>query len=432
MNRELRGGVLIKKMVFLRHVPFYYGWVVLGLCFLALFASFGIRVSFGSYITSWEQEFGINRTVVSTISLLSFFVLAIAQPLVGKLNDRFGARSVLTLSLCTAGVALILCSVANQLWQLVLLYGVFVSLGVTGAANVTATALITRWFTAKRGLALGITMSGMAVGQLVVVPLSLYLVSHFDWRYSIGILGVGVLFVFMPLMFFFVRSKPTDLGLKSYGEVTIVAEQEERNAQVQLKEKQEPVWTVLKQRVFWQLAIPYFVCGFTDVGLVDTHYIPFAEGKGFSVGVIAFTFSLIAIANIFGTIGTGYLADRWNRSRLLAMIYGIRGLTFVLLLVANKPWLLAVFAVFYGITEMASIAPTSSLCVHLFNKYSIGVIFGFVSVSHQLGGAIGSFVPGVIYDLTNSYVMVFLLSIILIAVSALIVSRVPDLQGQKA
>ena len=180
------------------------------------------------------------------------------------------------------------------------------------------------------------------------------------------------------------------------------------------------------------MAIPYFVCGFTDVGLVDTHYIPFAEGKGFSVGVIAFTFSLIAIANIFGTIGTGYLADRWNRSRLLAMIYGIRGLTFVLLLVANKPWLLAVFAVFYGITEMASIAPTSSLCVHLFNKYSIGVIFGFVSVSHQLGGAIGSFVPGVIYDLTNSYVMVFLLSIILIAVSALIVSRVPDLQGQKA
>jgi MFS family permease len=331
-----------------------------------------------------------------------------------------------------AGVALILCSVANQLWQLFLLYGIIVSLGVTGAANVTITALITRWFTAKRGLALGISMSGMAVAQLVVVPLALYLVSHFNWRYSIGILGVGVLFVFMPLMLLFIRSKPTDLGLISFGEVAIVAEKEDRIEQVQLKEKQEPVWTVLKQRVFWQLAIPYFVCGFTDVGLVDTHYIPFAEGEGFSIGVIAFTFSLIAIANIIGTIGTGYLADRWNRSRLLAMIYGIRGLTFVLLLVANKPWLLAVFAVFYGITEMASIAPTSSLCVYLFNKYSIGVIFGFVSVSHQLGGAIGSFVPGVIYDLTHSYVLVFLLSIILITISALVVSRVPDSQGQKA
>ena len=102
----------------------------------------------------------------------------------------------------------------------------------------------------------------------------------------------------------------------------------------------------------------------------------------------------------------------------------------MLLFTAYKPWILVVFAFVYGVTEMASIAPTSSLCVNLFEKYSIGVIFGLVSVSHQLGGAIGSLLPGIIYDLTGTYTPVFLLAIAFLGVSALLVSRVPDIKNQ--
>lgn len=417
---------------------FFYGWVVLGFTFLALFATFGIRGSFGSYVTSWEHEFAISRTIVATISLISFVVLAIAQPWVGRLNDRFGARIVLTGSMLLTAVALLLCSVATQLWQLIVLYGVVLSFALTGGSNITATAVITRWFTAKRGFAIGLAMSGMAVGQLTVVPLSLYLISHYNWRFSLGLLGLIMLVIFTPLMIFFVRSKPADVGLLSYGEEStappenseVLAENAGIMAEAAAETGTPSVWTILRQRVFWQLAIPYFFCGFTDVGLMQTHYIPFTEGKGFSVGIIAFTFSLIAVANIAGTIGTGYLADRWNRSRLLAMIYGIRGLTFLFLLIANKPLLLMVFALIYGITEMASISPTSSFCAHLFRKYSIGMTFGIISVSHQLGGAIGSLVPGIIYDSVHSYIPVFVLSALIMALSGVIVSRVPDDRDQ--
>ena len=403
-------------------MPFFYGWVVLGMSFLALFATFGIRVSFGSYITSWEHEFGISRTLVTTISMLSFCVLAVAQPLCGKLTDRFGARSVLTVSMFLVGTALLLCSVAHQLWQLALLYGVVLSLGLTGGSNITWAATVTCWFSANRGLALGLSLSGMAVGQLVVVPLSLYLIAGHGWRFTMGAVGCVILAVFMPLMFLLVRSRPQDLGLMPYGEPQL--------AQGEPASRQQPegesVFSILRQRVFWQLTIPYFICGFTDVGLVDTHYIPFAQGKGISMAVIAFTFSLVALFNIVGTIGTGHLADRWHRSRLLAMIYAVRAVSFVLLLASDRPWMLTLFAVVYGATEMASIAPVSSLCAHLFRKNSIGVIFGLVSVSHQLGGALGSLVPGIVYDLTRSYTPVFLLSIVLLAAGALLVSRVPD------
>lgn len=409
---------------------FFYGWVVLGASFLALFSTFGIRVSFGSYVTAWENEFAISRTAVTTISLVSFLVVALAQPLIGRFNDRFGSRIVLTVSMVATGVALFLCSMATRPWQLVLLYGVAASFALTGASQITAAAVVTHWFTAKRGLAMGITTSGMAAGQLAVVPLSLYLISHYNWRFTLGLLSMIVLVVFTPLVAFLIRSKPADIGLRPYGESSILIK-DEKLAGSDTQTVSPSVRTVLRQPIFWQLSIPYFFCGFTDVGLVNTHYIPFTQGSGFSVGIIAFTFSLIAIANVFGTIGTGYLADRWNRGRLLALIYFVRGLTFLFILIADKPWLLMIFALIYGITEMASIAPTSSICAHLFGKYSFGVIYGVISISHQLGGAIGSMVPGIIYDSAHSYVPSFVLSAILITISALIVSRVPDDRGQE-
>ncbi len=401
------------------------------MCFLALFATFGIRVSFGGYITSWEREFGISRTLVTTISLLSFCTLAVAQPLCGKLADRFGARTVLTGSMLTIGAALLLCSMAHQLWQLAILYGLVLSLGLTAGSNITSAATVTGWFSTNRGLALGIALSGMAVGQLVVVPFSLYLIAAHGWRFTMAAVGCSVLVVFMPLMFILVRSRPGDLGLLPYGELPRDGGEDDHAGRRQAGTASGSLFSVLKQRVFWQLTIPYFVCGFTDVGLIDTHYIPFAQGKGVSMAMIAFTFSLIAAFNIAGTIGTGHLSDRWHRSKLLAAIYAIRGASFVILLAGNEPWMLTAFAVIFGATEMASIAPVSTLCAHLFRKNSIGAIYGLVSVSHQMGGALGSLLPGMVYDRTGSYAPVFLLSMLLLAGSALLVSKVPDSDGKR-
>lgn len=331
-----------------------------------------------------------------------------------------------TVSMLLIGGCLLLSSQATHIWQLFIYYGVGFSLGIAGCSNVTAAAIVTQWFVAKRGFALGLAVSGMAVGQLIIVPSTLFLINQYNWRTAMTLVSLVILIVVVPLMFIFLRSKPKDVGLQPYGLTT----SPDGNAplfdqQLNLAPKTS-VFAVVKLRAFWQLTIPYFICGFTDVGLINTHLIPLAQAKGFPVSIVALTFSTIAILNILGTIATGYMSDHFHRSRQLGLIYAVRAGTFIFLLLIKNPWLLIPFAVVYGATEMASVAPTSSLTAHLFDQYSIGTILGFVSVSHQLGGALGSWIPGLLFDLTGSYSLIIMLSIVLLVGSAIIVLRVPE------
>ncbi|MDO9535525.1 MAG: MFS transporter [Bacillota bacterium] len=420
----LKGVIYYLKMR-LRNLPIYYGWVIVGLMFFAITTN-GIRGSFGAYFTSWESEFLVSRTIVTLISIISWITFAIFQPIIGKMNDRFGSRAVISVSLLLIGLSLILSSVSTQIWQLTLFLGIMATLGFAGSSNVTATSLVSQWFVEKQGLVLGFIVSGMAVGHLFIVPISLYLISNYSWRVSMFSIGLAVTCVLVPLCYGLIRSKPEDIGLVQYGKVTV---NEHEHSAVSFKEKVQvsSIFIIMKDPVFWKLTIPYFFCGFTDVGLIGTHFIPFAEMQ-FSVVVIAIAYSLIAGFNIFGTISTGYLSDKIHRSNLLAYIYFIRGVTFCILIFAKTPLWLFVFAALYGATEMASIAPTSSLCINLFKNASIGMIFGFVSVSHHLGAALGSFFAGITYDLYGSYTFIFILSIILIWGSAVLVAKVPDLR----
>lgn len=399
--------------------------MVLGFTFLGLFAIFGVRASFGAYVIPWEEEFAISRTTVTFISMLSLITYATFQPIAGKLGDKYGARVVLAVSLLLSGVALILASMAGQLWQVAVLYGVVASIGMAGSSNVTASAIVAHWFVDKRGLAMGLVLSGMAAGQLVITPVSLFLIAQYDWRLCMLVFSVIIALIILPICYLFVRSKPADMGLRPYG-VTEEVAAGQAAVSPEKKINGDSIFAVMKERTFWLLAIPYFICGFTDVGLIGTHFIPFAAGKDFSVVIIGTVMAIIASFNIVGTIGTGYLSDKLDSGKLLAMIYWTRGVMFILVLTAENPVLLYVFAVLYGATEMASIAPTSTMCAHLFKQYSIGAVFGFVSVSHQLGAALGSFVPGVLYDLTGSYTMVFVISIVLLAGSGLVVRQVSD------
>lgn len=406
----------------------------MGLSFLGLFSSLGIRISFGAYVTSWENEFALSRTFVSLVSMISLVTYGVSQPFTGKMNDRFGARAVLTVSLLLIGLALVLSSFATNIWQLAFLYGVIGSVGFSGASNVTATAVAARWFVKKRGLAMGIVLSGMATGQLLLVPLSLYMITMYSWRTAMLVFGLVIGLGFTLLCYLFIRSKPSDVGLSPYGEIELPEKRPDRAETAKSKhpaEKTESIFTILKIRMFWILTVPYFICGFTDMGLIATHLIPFAEGKGFSVAFVSLLFSIIAVFNIAGTIGSGHLSDRFDRGKLLAIIYAVRGLTFLLLLNSGSNVSLVMFAVLYGISEMASIAPTSSLCAHLFGRHSIGAIFGFISVSHQIGAAVGSFIPSLFYDFTGSYTPIIVISVALLLLSSLIMLKVPDTEAKE-
>ncbi|MCL1895091.1 MAG: MFS transporter, partial [Clostridiales bacterium] len=248
-----------------------YAWVILIVLFIGHAMGFGIRASFGVYVSPWEQEFLAGRSVVSSISMLSFFVFCVGQLLAGRLNDRFGKGIVPATGVFLMGASLILTSQADQIWKVVLLFGIGFSMGFAMCSNTVPSAIIANWFTRKRGFALGLIMSGFAVGQLILVPASLYYVEKVGWRGTMATLGIILIVAIGPLFVVFLRSKPEEKGLKPYG----YAEQEgvgrsagniNRDSVGTEGEKLLPAFGVFKLRVFWQLTIPYFICGFTDVG----------------------------------------------------------------------------------------------------------------------------------------------------------------------
>jgi len=431
--------------------------VILGVLFIGQVAVFGMRASFGSYISPWEHDFAVSRTVVTSISMLGFVVFAFGQPVAGKLDDIFGKGVVLSAGIFLLGISLFLASRATAIWQVYALYGVGFSLGVAGSCSAVSSAIITHWFKEKRGFALGLTASGMAIGQLILVPVNLFVIETHGWRTAMSALGIIIVVVVGPLFIFLLRSRPAEKGLKPYGyketaaigepgetggtgeisetaaidEIVVLSETGETGAPAApvapTAKKQMPIINVFKTKALWQLTIPYFVCGFTDVGLIQTHLIPMTQGRNFPVTSVALAFSLIAAFNIAGSIITGHLSDHFSRSRQLAIIYSVRAATYILLIFLRQPWMLIPFAVTYGFVEMASVAPTNAIAVQLFDGYSIGTLLGLVSVSHQIGGAVGSWIPGLLYDLTGTYTLILIVSILMLSGASLMVMRVPDI-----
>ncbi len=397
----------------------FYGWIILILCFLVLVASLGVRLSFGAFITSWEAGFNVTRGTITIISAISLITYGAFQPLAGRLSDLYGTRLVLSGSLGIIGLGLILTQWLSNYWTLLFLYGVFISIGFAGASNVAASAAVIQWFHKKRGFALGFVTSGMALGQMTLVPLSIYLVKHWNWEYTFLFYGCVILFILTPLTYLFLRSKPDDIGEKPYG---IDSDNAIKPLDTKIEEtpaqnsKGESLFNLLKIRNFWLLVIPFFFCGFTDLGLIATHLIPYAEGEHFNDELIALCISVAAFFNILGILLAGYVSDFVSRSKLLAAIYITRAVSFIILLNVNNSYELLIFGIVYGITDMATAAPVAALSAKLFGMYSIGVIIGITAACHQIGAAFGSYLPGLIYDFTNSYNTSIALSAIILFV----------------
>lgn len=389
-----------------------YGWLLAGLSFLALFAATGQRSAFGAYVTPLEQAFGASRAEVSLVSTVGLIVYGLGLPLAGRLAERYGARVVLMVSMALLGAGCAASFFASAIWQLAISYGIVASLGFAGSSNVTVSVAISDRFRERRGFVMGLAVSGQAVGQMVLVPLSIFLVRTVGWRDSLLLLGLTFLLVLTPVFALWYRDRPGAdggaVGSRGRGAGGKTARAPAAAAWLE----------VARDPRGWRLALPYFVCGFTDIGLIRTHFIPLAEGRGFSSGVIAATISLLAAVTLGSTVATGYLTDRVHLSRLLGGIYLVRAAAIGLLYFAYTPAMLAAFAVVDGLTDLATITPTSALCTRFFGAHRSGSIFGVISLFHQFGAAAGAIVPGAIYEGTGGYEPALLLSIALLVSSA--------------
>ncbi|HWI75067.1 MAG TPA: MFS transporter [Baekduia sp.] len=392
----------------------HYAWTVLALCFFAILCAQGVRLSFGAFVRPWEEAFGVSRGTVTLIGSLSFLVYGGSQPFVGRAVDRFGIRRTLVVSSLLVAAGLALSAAAQAPWQLALTYGVVASLGFGGASGVAASVAVTYWFTQRRGLAFALVEAGFGAGQLLLVPLALVAVSQAGWRETLigGALLLSV--IVAPVLARWLRDRPEELGLEPIGG----PHPPSAEAHPAGVPPADGLRGLLRSRGFWVLAAPFFICGLTTTGFVDTHLIPLAQDRGIPSATTGLAVALLAAANVTGILASGPLADRVDNRLLLAGLYGTRGLSFVALyFLAGGPALLA-FALLFGLVDFSTVAPTQWLAARYVEPRTVGLAFGCLNAVHQLGSAIGAWLPGLAYDATGSYDEVMVTAAIILGIAS--------------
>jgi sugar phosphate permease len=391
-------------------LPFYYGWFVISLCFLTTLTSAGVRSSPSVLIHPLEAEFGWSRTLIASAVSMNLLLFGIAAPISGWLIDRLGPRKVMlgSLSLLIVGVSGTM--MMTQFWQFFLVWGVIVGLGAGGVGSVLTATVGNRWFIAKRGLALGILGSASSTGQIIFLPLFMAMITYAGWRLGSMALIVVAL-ILLPLIFWLMRDDPSEVGLEPYGAgdpkamaqggAASLRGMSAKNATITAKE-------VIGHPTFWLLAGSFFVCGGTANGLIGTHLIPHEIEIGIPQIAAASLLGIMGGLNMVGTIFSGWMIDKVQPQRWLALVYALRGCSLLILPFVHDFTGLVFFAIIYGLDWFATVPPSMAITADTFGRQNVGKVYGWIFMSHQIGAAIMASAAGAIRTWMGDYQFAFL------------------------
>ena len=387
----------------------YYGWFILGVTFFISFVTMGARNGFGVFVVPMENEFGWDRTTIAVAFFTATLVGGLSQPFIGRLFDRVGGRRVILVSLAAIGLFTVSLSLTFHIVFLVLRYGVVMSIAMRGGSLNITSALLAKWFRRRRATALGIATAGAALGGLVLVPFSAYMMDFTSWRVTWVVLGSAVLGLALPLAFLLLRDEPGEMGLLPDGDPKPSGREPSQASQTHsaggpLEGSQ---WRdSLKSFPIWQLSGAYFVCGFTT-NIMSMHFVAYAEGEGFARSTAAMAFGLMSGLNAIGVITLSALSDRYGRKNLLAAVYAMRGVGYAVLLLAPGAWSQWGFVCVAGFSWVATAPVTMSLTADIYGLRNLGTLTGVAFFAHQVGGSISVLLAAIIYDATGSYVIPF-------------------------
>jgi sugar phosphate permease len=381
----------------------YYGWIVVGVAAITVLVAAGIRAAPSLLIHPLEEEFGWARASISISASLGLLLFGLASPVAGAMIDRFGPRRLMLGGILVVGISTLLGSTVTHLWQLHLFWGLLSGLGTGMAAAVLGATVATRWFVARRGLVIGIMGASVSAGQLVFVPLMMWLFVAIGWRSGVIVMSV-MLFALLPLIWLLMRDSPADLGLRPLG-----AEPPTGAPSVTSKPNPRAVMAyAVRVPEFWLLSGSFFICGATSNGIIGTHLIPHSIDIGIAAVTAATIIGIMGAMNFVGTITSGWLTDRYDPRKLLAIYYTFRGLALFLLPFVMGFWGLMIFAIVFGLDYIATVPPTVALTADLFGRQNVGAVYGWVFLSHQLGGGAAAYLGGLTRDAFGDYQLAFL------------------------
>lgn len=378
----------------------YYGWIVVGVTAFTLLVAAGVRAASGVLITPLEDDLGWSRSSISFAISIGLVLYGLAGPIGGSLMDRYGPKRLMLAGLALTGLSSVLTATSAALWQFTAVWGVLGGMGTGVVATVLGATVANRWFVRRRGLAIGIFGGASSAGQLIFVPLLIWVVSASGWRGAVIVLGVTSVLLLVPVLFL-MRDSPSDLGLRPLGGT-------DEPAAPQMARTTGVMRGAVRVPEFWLLAGSFFICGATSTGLIATHFLPYSDDEGISKGTAAIILAIIGGMNFVGTIGSGWLTDRYDPRKLLAGYYMFRGLSLFMLPFMTSTSGLVLFAIFFGLDYIATVPPTVSMTADIFGRRNIGTVFGWIFAAHMFGGALAAWLGGVARDMLGDYQLAFL------------------------
>ena len=384
----------------------HYGWVMVALAFGYGICSTAALAIPGVLLLPISQELGWSIGELSGPLGLRVTLFGLVAPFAGGLMLRYGPRAVLTGSAALLILGLLLGMVMTERWQLWLGLGTIMGVAPGMTALVLAATIATRWFTARRGLALGLLSAGNATGQLVFLTPSAWIAEHYGWRVALA--PPAVMIALLALLFvLFARDRPSDIGLAPFGETALPPPPPAATGNPFLLSF-AALGLGSRSMVFWVLAFTFFVCGVSSFGLMP-HFVTLCSDYGIPPVTSTSLMALIGVCDLIGTVGSGWLSDRYDNRWLLAWYYGLRGLSLIWLPSSGFSMVgLSMFAVFYGLDFIATVPPSVRLAARTFGREQAPLVFGWIFAAHQLGAGMMAFGAGVSRDALASYLPAFM------------------------
>jgi len=403
----------------------HYAWIVIAVTFLIMLVTAGIRATPSVMMVPLERGFGWTRTTISLALAINLALFGLMGPFAAAAMQRFGMRRTVMIALAVLAGAVALSSRMNAAWQMALIWGVLVG-AATGATSTTlGAAVVNRWFTQHRGLAMGILTASSATGQLAFLPLMAWVVEHRGWRSIVVLVAIAAAIV-LPIVALLLPERPSAIGLRRVGEADDAPIESARSSANPIAIAFAALGKAAKVGDFWLLFFTFFICGASTNGYIGTHFIAMCGDYGLSEVRGAGMLAMMGVCDLFGTTLSGWLSDRFNNRVLLFWYYGLRGLALIFLPFAFglQYFGLPIFGLFYGLDWIATVPPTVRLTTDVFGSKDAPVVFGWVVAGHQLGAAFAALGAGMLRSSLGTYTIATMISGGLCVVSAILVLRI--------
>jgi len=402
-------------------LPFFYGWLIVGVAFVTMAVGVNARTAFSLLFPPILDEFGWERGLTAGAFSFGFLVTAVLSPSLGRLMDRRGPRVVVELGVGLVAAGLLLAPLMREPWHLYATLGVLVGGGSVCVSYTGQALYLPNWFVRRRGLAISIAYSGVGVGSIILLPWLQGFIGRSGWRAACWALGILVLVLLVPINLL-LRRRPEDLGLQPDGGPSSAGRAGSVSNVV------DPVWAAVDWTLgraartarFWWVAIGYFAglyCWYS----VQVHQTKYLVEIGFSATDAAWALGFVSLAGIPGQIGLGHLSDRIGREWVWAV--GSLGFTlcYVVLLCLGQrptPTLLVLMVLAQGVLGYGLTSVLGAIPAEIFEGPHYGSIFGTLMLASIVGGAAGPWVTGALHDATGTYTLAWWIAIAASALSA--------------